>query len=145
MTKKNIGIVQLITGIFGVIYVLFSALMQGSAVIKSQQAIMVIVVGTLLYGLLAWAGYALLYNLKNAKRYSMFLQAIQIPQLAITGILYKFTSTGFISLGFIKGKPNFDFSLQLIQFEISPNLLSEQTYAIYIIPLIMLYALIRMK
>lgn len=145
MTKKLIGLYQLITGVFGLVLILFSAMTKGAELFQSQNAIVLIVVGVLLFGLLAWAGYGLLNDIKKAKLYSMFLQAIQIIYIAIPGMLYKFTSAGFISLGFKQGNFALDLSFQPIHFDITSNTLNQQVYAVYIIPIIILFGLIKMK
>ena len=83
MTRKIIGLYQLITGVFGVILILFNAMAKSGSIFKSQQAIIVLIIGLLFFGLLTWSGYGLLNNLRNARKYSMFLQAVQIPWIAM--------------------------------------------------------------
>ncbi len=145
MTKKLIGLYQLITGVFGVVLILLNIISKGSSLLKNQQSIVVVIVGLLLFGLLTWAGYGLLNGMRNARKYSLFLQAIQIVHVAIPGMIYKFTSAGFISLGLKQGSFAFDLSLEPIHFEITSNVLNEQVYAIYLLPAIILYGLIKMK
>ncbi len=145
MTKRLIGLYQLITGIFGVILLLYSAYSKGSAALRSQSFLILIIVGVLLYGLLAWSGYGLLNNLKNARRYSMLLQAFQVPFVGISGILYKFSAAGFIYLGLKNGKFVFDLSVQPINFEISANAANNSVFMLCLIPAVLLYGLSKVK
>lgn len=145
MTRKIIGLYQLITGVFGVILILFNAMAKSGFIFKSQQAIIVLIIGLLFFGLLTWSGYGLLNNLRNARKYSMFLQAIQIPWIAIKGLVFNLSAAGFVSIGWFKGKSAIELSLQPIHFDLSSNPLGEQTFMFYIIPAIILYGLIKMK
>ena len=112
MTRKIIGLYQLITGVFGVILILFNAMSKSSAIFKSQQAIVVLIIGLLFFGLLTWSGYGLLNNLKNARKYSMFLQAVQIPWIAIKGLVFNLSAAGFIALGWFNNKAAIEISLE---------------------------------
>ena len=145
MTKKIIGLYELITGIFGVILILANYLTKGKAVFSSAQVIQQIILGVLLFGFLAYAGYGLLNNLKNARRYSMALQAFQIPLFYFSGLIYKFTAAGFFSVGLQNGKFAFNWSFQPIDFIVASNSTDTRMYMIYIVPIIILYGLSKVK
>ncbi len=145
MTKKLIGLYELITGIFGVLLILVNYLTKGKEVITTQGVIQQIILGVVLYGFVAYAGYGLLNQKKNALRYSMALQAFQIPMIYTSSIIYKFTAAGFVAIGIKNGSLSFLKSLQPIDFIISSNHSTDQLYMIYIVPLILLIALFRIK
>lgn len=146
MNKKLIGLYQLITGVFGVILVIYTYLLSSQkAVMSSQSVVLQIVLGVLFYGLLAWSGYALLNNLRNAKRYSMMLQALQIPLIAGANFIYKISASAFFAVGIRNGKLDFMYSLQPIDFVVSGNPSSERLVMVYLIPIIILYGLSRIK
>lgn len=145
MTRKIIGLYQLITGIFGIILILFNAMDKSGSIVNSQQAIIVLVIGLLFFGLLTWSGYGLMYNLRNAIKYSMFLQAVQIPWVAINGLVFNLSAAGFVSVGWHKGKGAVELSLQPIHFDLSSNALEQENFMFYIVPAILLYALVKLK
>lgn len=145
MTKKLIGLYELITGVFGVLLILVNYLTKGRDVITSEGIVQQIVLGVVLFGFVAYAGYGLLNQKKNALRYSMILQAFQIPLVYTSSIIYKFTAAGFLAIGIKNGSLSFLKSLQPIDFIISSNHGPDQLYMFYIVPLILLVALIRIK
>jgi hypothetical protein len=145
MTKKLIGLYELITGIFGVLLILVNYLTKGREVITSEGVIQQIVLGVILFGFVGYAGYGLLNQKKNALRYSMILQAFQIPFVYTSSIIYKFTAAGFLAIGVKNGSFSFLKSFQPIDFIISSNPGADQLYMIYLVPLILLIALIRIK
>jgi hypothetical protein len=136
---------QLITGIFGVILILFNYISKGKAVLTSEGVIQQIFLGVILYAFLAYAGYGLLNRKKNALRFSKALQAFQIPMVYTSSIIYKFTAAGFFALGFKNGSFAFNYTVQPIDFIVSTNHTPNQMYMIYILPVIFLILLMRIK
>lgn len=145
MTKKLIGLYQLITGIFGVILILFNYLSKGKAVLASEGVIQQIFLGVILYGFLAYAGYGLLNRKKNALRFSKALQAFQIPLIYTSTIIYKFTAAGFLALGIKNGKFALNYNVQPIDFIVNTNHSADQMYMLYVLPVVFLVLLIRIK
>lgn len=145
MTKKLIGLYQLITGIFGVILILFNYISKGKDVLTSEGVIQQIILGVILYGFLGYAGYGLLNRKKNAMRFSMTLQAFQIPLVYTSSIIYKFTAAGFLAFGLKNGSLTFFHTVQPIDFVVSTNHTSDQMYMIYVLPVFFLIALMRIK
>ena len=145
MNRKIVGLYQLITGIFGAVLILFSAINKGSNVFQNQQFLIQIIVGILLYGLFAWSGYGLLNHVKNAKRYSMFLQAVQIPYVAISGFLYQFSASSFLAIGLKNSHFAFNSTVEPIAFAINANPGNKSFIMIYIVPVLLLYMLSKIK
>jgi len=94
MKYKIIGLYELITGVFGVLLLVFNV---GKA-IDNTGVIFTFVLGILLYAGLAYSGYALLNNLKNGVRFSIVAQLIQSISFIGGGIQYLFTASAFVSL-----------------------------------------------
>lgn len=145
MKKKIIGLYELITGVFGVIIILANYVTKGMDFIKSEGVIQQIILGVILFSFIAYAGYGLLNNMKNARKYSMFLQAMQIPLLGMSTYIYKFTAAGFLAIGIENGKFSYFLSYQPIDFTVAANVSNNTFYMIYIVPAIILYGLIKMK
>lgn len=141
MTKKIIGLYQLITGIFGGVIVITSLFSHG----YQPELLPQTVAGVILFSLLAWAGYGLLNNLKNALKYSRILQALQIIAFSLSGTIYKFTAAAFVWFGINNSKFNYGIGDQFTHFEIANTKSTDTSITIYVIPIIILYALIRLK
>jgi len=141
MNRKLIGLYQLITGIFGVIIILANYLTKSSCIRSLNLVLLQVVLGVLVFSSLAWAGYAILNNVKNSKQISMALQAFQIPTFAISGILYKFSAAAFLSSGFNNGKTVLDFTIKPIDFMVTSNSAGESYFIIYLIPVLLIYGL----
>ncbi len=162
MTKKIVGLYELTTGVFGVILIIANLFTKGKMG-GSESIILQAILGVVLYAFLAYAGYGLLNGLKNAKRYSMALQAFQIPLLIMPAYIYKFSAAAFFSIG-IKGA-NFNVNelfhgiafqgsigkllyvgtFQPIDYAITMNPTSNTAYMVYVVPIIILLALLKIK
>jgi hypothetical protein len=94
MKHKLIGLYQLITGIFG--FILIAANI--TKVFKSIDVFFTFIIGLLLFAGIAYSGYALLNSLRNAVKYSVWAQALQIISFTTTGIQYLFSGSGFFYL-----------------------------------------------
>jgi hypothetical protein len=140
MTKKIIGLYQLITGVFGVFLILLSLFKDVNKDLLTQ-----IFAGVILYGLLAWAGYGLLNKGKEALKYSKILQALQIVSFTISGTLYKFTAAGFIALGIKNGAFTWGIAGQPIDFALTTVPGNNFSIIIYVLPIILLYGLTKVK
>lgn len=144
MTRKIVGLYELITGVFGVILILASFLTKGKAA-GFESVFLQLILGVILYAFLAYAGYGLLNGLRNAKRYSLALQAFQIPLLFMPAYIYKFSAAAFLAVGIKNGQFNYVGSVRPIDYAISMNPTNDVVYMVYIIPIIILLALIKSK
>jgi hypothetical protein len=141
MTKKIIGLYQLITGVFGAIIILANILSTG----LNSGVLPQIIAGVVLYGLLAWTGYGLLNDLKNALKYSRLIQSLQIVSFTIGGTLYKFTASAFIAFGIKNGHFTYGIGLQPIDFAITSVPGNDFVLIIYLVPIILLWGLMKIK
>lgn len=144
MTKKLIGLYQLITGLFGVIIILASLFSNSNSGYLSA-ILPQIIAGTVLYGLLAWTGYGLLNKIKNSLKYSRIMQALQIVSFTIGGTMYKFSAAGFIKFGLKDGGFTWGIGLQPIDFAITSVPGNDFSIIIYLVPIILLWGLLRIK
>jgi hypothetical protein len=94
MKYKSIGLYELITGVFGVLLLIFNI---GKA-FNDTSILFTFVLGILLYAGVAYAGYSLLNNFKNGVKLSILAQALQMMSFIAGGIQYMFTASAFISL-----------------------------------------------
>lgn len=141
MKNKLIGLYELITGIFGVILLLVKI---GDA-FKSINIFATFLLGIILFGGTAYAGYALLNKLKNGSKYSIWSQALQTISFTYGGVQYLFTGSAFLEF-IIKNGIDFQFKLTPIAFNISrvsPQLPLE--IKLFIIPIILLLLLTMKK
>ena len=98
MKHKLIGLYQLITGIFGVLLLIFNV---GAAIGKTSEKSAVIItfsLGLILFITVAYAGYALLNKLKNGRKISILAQVLQSGSFIAGGIQYMFSASAFLSL-----------------------------------------------
>jgi hypothetical protein len=141
MKTKLIGLYQLITGIFGFILIASNV----TKVLKSFEVFFTFFIGLLLFAGVAYSGYALLNSLRNAVKYSIWAQALQIISFTTGGIQYLFSGSAFLYLLFSK---NFAIEAQIepIAYNISgvSNLLPFEL-RIFIIPIIIVILLSRNK
>jgi hypothetical protein len=91
MKNKIIGVYQLITGIFGILLILLNI---GKA-FENKEIRFTIFLGLVLFFGLAFCGYALLKEQKNAVKYSIVAQAIQslvlfimVPSIFLQDLLF---------------------------------------------------------
>ena len=145
MSRFLIGLYQLITGIFGAIFVVLSYFSKSPAYSNSEFITNQVISGFVLFVLLAWNGYGLIKNQSKAKTFAVLLQAIQIPLIYTASYIYKFTSAGFFSLGIKNHELAFLYRLQPIDFTISANLTGDKAYMIYLVPILFLILLSKSK
>ncbi|QQS50634.1 MAG: hypothetical protein IPM71_13750 [Bacteroidota bacterium] len=144
MLKQIIGLYQLITGLFGFIFVLASALLnQNLAMMRLVQG--QVFAGVILFGLLAWTGWGVLNSTNKSIGYSKVLQSLQIFSFSISGTLYKFSAGAFISFGYANGGLIKHFSLMPIDFALASGTDNSFSLVIYLVPLLILIALIKIK
>jgi len=94
MKHKLIGLYELITGVFGVLLLIFNI---GKA-FDDTSILFTFILGILLYAGVAYAGYALLNHFKNGVKISILAQSLQMMSFIAGGIQYMFTASAFISL-----------------------------------------------
>ena len=144
MTKKVVGLYELITGVFGVIFLIYSVFIKNKVAL-SEGILLQVVLGVALFGFLAYAGYGLLNGLKNAEKFSMAIQAFQIPLLFLPSYIYKFSAASFLIVGIKNGHFNWVASSQPINYTIAMNYSDDIVVMVYIVPIIILLALIKSK
>ncbi len=144
MTKKLIGLYQLITGIFGIAIIAFSVFKEGAPSFPSPLYTQLFA-GGVLFGLLAWTGNGLLNDKKNAVKYSRILQALQIVSFTITGTLYRFSAAAFIAIGIKNGVFTYGIAARPIAFAMTTVPGNDFTIIIYIVPIILLWLLLKIK
>lgn len=141
MKIKLIGLYQLITGIFG--FILIAANI--TKVFKSMDVFFTFIVGLILFAGLAYSGYALLNSLRNAVKYSIWAQALQIVSFTSSGIQYLFSGSAFLYLRYAKSLA-IEAQIEPIAYNISgvSNLVPFEL-RIYIIPIILVLLLVTNK
>ena len=115
MKIKIIGIYQLITGIFGILLMLLNI---GQAIENSELRFTVFLGIVLFFGL-AFSGYALLRDFKNAAKYAIVAQAIQVFGMVYNGSQYLFTGSAFISLVYSNNGISLNYQMLPIAYNIS--------------------------
>lgn len=144
MLKQIIGLYQLITGLFGFIFVLASALVnQNLAMMRLVQG--QVFAGVILFGLLAWTGWGILNSTDKSIVYSKVLQSLQIFSFSISGTLYKFSAGAFISFGYANGGLIKHISLMPIDFALVSGIDNSFSLVIYLVPVLILIALFKIK
>lgn len=144
MLKQIIGLYQLITGLFGFIFVLASALVnQNLAMMRLVQG--QVFAGVILFGLLAWTGWGILNSTDKSIGYSKVLQSLQIFSFSISGTLYKFSAGAFISFGYANGGLIKHISLMPIDFALVSGIDNSFSLVIYLVPVLILIALFKIK
>ena len=143
MKYKLIGIYQLITGIFGVIILLFVAATKIPG--RETQIIPSFALGLILYGGIIYAGFSLLKQLKHGRKYSLWVQGLQIVGFTYNGVQYLFTGSAFLSL-IISNGLHIQTRLALIDYNIEKvSLLLPFEVKIFIVPVILLLLLLKRK
>jgi hypothetical protein len=132
MKHKIIGLYQLITGIFGFIFILI----QITKALTSIHVFFTFLVGLLLFAGVAYSGYALLNSLKNGVKYSLLSQALQVVSFTAGGIQYLFSASNYIYL-LVQNKVSLEFHDKIIEYNISRvSDLFPFEIRIYLIPLL---------
>ena len=138
MKIKLIGLYQLITGIFG--FILIAANI--TKVFKSFEIIYTFLIGLLLFAGIAFAGYALLNSYKNAVKYSILAQALQIISFTTGGVQYLFSGSAFLFLQYNNGL-SFKYQIEPIAYNISEvSDLFPFELRIFIIPIVLVILLV---
>jgi len=141
MTKRIIGLYQLITGIFGAVFIPFSYYSKGfNAALLPQ-----VIAGVVLFGLVGWAGYGIINKRKNAVKYSKILQALQIVSFTLSGTVYRFTAGAFIVFGLKNGSFTYGIGSQVVDFALANTSSNDTTIVFYLIPIVLLIGLIKLK
>lgn len=137
MKYKLIGLYQLITGIFGFILIASNV----TKVLKSFDVFFTFLIGLLLFAGVAYSGYALLNSFRNAVKYSIWAQVLQIISFTTGGIQYLFTGSAFLFLHF-SNNIAIEAQIEPIAYNISgvSNMLPFEL-RIYIIPIIIVILL----
>jgi hypothetical protein len=138
MKYRIIGLYELITGIFGVLLLIFNI---GKA-FDDPGAIFSFILGILLYAGTAYAGYALINSLRHCIKISIFTQIFQSVSFIGGGIQYLFTASAFLSLIY-RQDLNMKFQIAPIAYNISK--VSEFIpfeLKIFVVPVIMAVLLI---
>lgn len=132
MKHKLIGLYQLITGIFGFIFILVEI----TKAFKSVSFFFTFLIGLLLFAGVAYTGYALINSLKNAVKYSILAQALQVVSFTVGGIQYLFSASNYVYL-LLQNNITIQFQDKIIEYNISAvsDLLPTEV-RIYIIPLL---------
>lgn len=137
MKHKLIGLYQLITGIFGVILLIFKFI-QG---INANHTVLTDLLGILLFAGVAYAGYGLLNKISKAVQYSFWAQALQILSFTFGKVHYLFAGSYFLSIGYNE-KLGIDLLNKLIDFDISVHSInSPLEIKIFIVPVILVFLL----
>ncbi len=138
MKYKLIGLYELITGVFGVLLLVFSI----GKVFDDKSAIPALILGLILYAGTAYAGYALLNNLRNGIKYSIISQVLQSVSFVGRGAHYLFTASAFLSLEY-KQDLQLDFQIAPIAYDISKvSDFIPFELIIYIVPVVLAVLLI---
>ena len=141
MKHKLIGLYQLITGIFGFILIAINI----TKAFKSIDVFFTLIIGLLLFAGVAYSGYALLNSLRNAVKYSIWAQALQIVSFTSSGVQYLFTGSAFLYLQLTKSIA-LNAQMEPIAYNISgvSNLLPFEL-RVYFIPLLLVILLVANK
>jgi hypothetical protein len=143
MKNKIIGIYQLITGIFGILLILTNS----SKAIVNVEIRFTVFLGLVLFFALAFCGYALLKDYKNAVKYSIVAQAVQVLGLVYNGSQYLFTGSAFLSF-IINTKSGLSFNYQLLPIAFNISKVAKDIpfqLNIFLIPLVFILMLVVKK
>lgn len=141
MKYKLIGIYELVTGIFGAVLLIFITLQK--ILEKSTQVLPSALLGLLLFLGLAFSGYGLIKKKKYGRKYSLWLQGLQIIGFTFNSIQYIFTTSAFLAL-VIDSTIHVQTKLALIDYNIDRvSVLFPLEIRIYILPVILLLLLLK--
>jgi hypothetical protein len=136
---KLIGIYQIISGIFGILLILLNI---GKA-FENREVLFTVFLGISLFIGVAYAGYLLFNDRKNAVKYSITAQAMQSIGIIYNGTQYLFTGAAFLSVNYTNNTFNFNYSITPIGFNISEiSKLIPFEVTIFFIPLIFILILV---
>ena len=143
MKEKIIGLYQLITGVFGIILLVFNI----QKTLASTSLIFLLIVGLSVHSDLLLRGarfHTIEILLSMGIKYSLILQGIQSVGFILGGIQYKFTCAAFLSLVFGSGD-FFRFQISPLSYSISYAPDTSATMIIYVVPLIFILLLLPKK
>ena len=139
MKIKIIGLYELITGILGIILVVFNYLPQ---IIQNPVLIVVALIGILLFMGTAYSGYALLNGFRNGVKYSVIAQALQTLGIFAGNFIYLFTGAEFLFLSIGSGHFIQLNVRSLVDFKITLLSKSEHvSVSIFLIPILFIILL----
>lgn len=141
MKNKLIGLYQLVTGIYGAILCLYELIIQFGD--DKQDVEFIQLLGIVLFAGVAYAGYALLNKIRDAKKWSIIAQAVQTVSISTGSFVYLFTASAFASLVFPSDK-FIHTQVQTIAFEIGSYGASQEIH-IYFMPIVLLVLLFSKK
>lgn len=141
MKLKLIGLYELITGLFGVVFLALNITKGFSSISLFFQ----IVFGILLYAGLAYSGNALLNNKKNGIKYSLIAQGVQVISFTLSGFMYRFTASSFFWLDASSKGVKFDHGMKVVDYMITSIASNETTIRFYFIPAILFLILYQTK
>jgi len=140
MKNKLIGIYELITGVTGILLLLFSFFRE--LLNDSKGIFPSFILGIILFGMLTYSGFALIRKKIHGRKYSIALQAVQIFSFIYAGTKYLFSASAFLSV-VINNGIHFKFNPDIIAYSVErvPELLPFEL-RIFIVPVIILILLI---
>jgi hypothetical protein len=141
MKVKLIGLYELITGLFGVILLLFKLFSNFNSFFTNLSIFFSFFLGIILFAGLAYAGYALLNDLKNGHKYSLYSQILQVVAIKAGTIQYLYSGAAFLFLNFQQGI-NLKFQMTVIDYGVYKLVAPvPASISIYIVPLVFILLL----
>ena len=137
--RRVIGIYELITGLFGAIFILFGIFTNKH---DSFESLMSLMLGVAMFIGVAFAGYAMMNNYKKATRYSILAQGFQVVSVMVGGMFYKFVGGAFISILYKGGEVKFYSTVTAIDYAITKVGTNEFVFQVYLVPLVILLVLL---
>lgn len=138
MKNKIIGLYQLVTGVYGAILVFYRLIGEFSD--KNIEVHYSNFLGVLLFAGVAYAGYAMINKMRQAVKWSMIAQAVQIIGFSTGSVVYYFSGSAFISLA-IPSKNVIHSQMETIAFQFG-SISADPKVNIYFIPIIIVLILI---
>ncbi len=141
MKYKLIGIYQLVTGIFGIVILVFITIPK--IIEKETQLLPSALLGIILFSGVAFAGYGLFNHLKYGRKYSLWAQGLQIVGFTYNGVRYLFSGSAFLALLIDKGV-HLHTKLALIDYNIDKvSVMLPFEIKIFILPIILVLLLLK--
>ncbi len=138
MKYRLIGLYEQFTGILGVLLLLF----QIGKVIEDRTKFFTFFVGITFYTLLAVAGYTLMKQGRQAMKYSVWAQVLQVISITMNGKQYLFTASAYLTL-LINKSVQFKAQILPVDYNISEvSAFLPFEIRIFIFPLILLALLL---
>jgi hypothetical protein len=140
---RLIGVYQLITGITGILLILFRV----DLVIQNREVFFTFFLGIALYAGLTYLGYALIKNKNHAINYSIVIQLLQSISFIYNGKQYLFTAAAFMSVLYkIPANISLSYQPRIVDYNISEiSRAIPFELSIYILPVIFVLLLLIKK